>query len=107
MATRKRPRQYRALRKAAKPAARRTTGRLDRADRRHLVHGFISPAAARDEGTITLVRGKGIHVWDSHGRRYIDGLASLWNVHVGHGRAEIARAAAAQMKKIAYAPTLL
>jgi adenosylmethionine-8-amino-7-oxononanoate aminotransferase len=80
---------------------------LDRDDRRHLVHGFISPAVARDEGTLRLVRGRGIYVWDSEGNRYIDGLASLWNVHVGHGRAEIARAAAEQMKRLAFAPTLL
>ncbi|HUI25818.1 MAG TPA: aspartate aminotransferase family protein [Candidatus Kryptonia bacterium] len=54
-----------------------------------------------------LVKGRGVYVWDSHGRRYLDGLASLWNVAVGHGRAEIARAVAKQMRAIAYAPTLL
>ena len=54
-----------------------------------------------------LVRGKGVYVWDSEGRKYLDGLASLWNVNVGHGRTEIVRAVAAQMRRLAYAPTLL
>jgi hypothetical protein len=45
---RKRPKQYRALRKAAKLTVRRTE-QAHRDDRRHLVHGFVSPAATRDE----------------------------------------------------------
>jgi putrescine aminotransferase len=80
---------------------------LDRLDRAHLVHGFGSPAVAAADGTLRLVRGRGVYVWDSAGRRYIDGLASLWNVAVGHGRAEIARAVGAQARRLGYAPTLL
>jgi putrescine aminotransferase len=53
------------------------------------------------------VRGKGVYVWDSEGRKYLDGVASLWNVAVGHGRSEIARAVAAQARTLGYAPTLL
>ena len=39
------------------------------------------------------------------GKEYIDGLSvsALWNVNIGHGRKELARAAAAQMEKLAYA----
>jgi putrescine aminotransferase len=87
--------------------ARRVADRLDRLDRDHLVHGFGSPAVSDAEGTLRLVRGKGSYVWDSEGRRYLDGLSSLWNVAVGHGRPEIARAVAAQARTLAYAPTLL
>ncbi len=56
---------------------------------------------------MVIVKGKGAYVWDAQGRKYLDGLASLWNVAVGHGRKEIARALAAQARQIAYAPTLL
>jgi adenosylmethionine-8-amino-7-oxononanoate aminotransferase len=80
---------------------------LDRDDRAHLVHGFGSPAVAGRDGTLRLVKGRGVYVWDAAGRRYLDALASLWNVAVGHGRAEIAQAAARQMRAIAYVPTLL
>jgi len=74
---------------------------------RHLICGFASPATIEDRGPLTLVKGKGVYVWDAQGRKYLDGLASLWNVSVGHGRTEIARAVGAQARQLAYAPTLL
>jgi adenosylmethionine-8-amino-7-oxononanoate aminotransferase len=80
---------------------------LDRLDRAHLVHGFGSPAVAERDGTLCIVRGNGIYVLDTQGRRYIDGLSGLWNVAVGHGRVEIARAIGRQARELAYAPTLL
>jgi adenosylmethionine-8-amino-7-oxononanoate aminotransferase len=40
---------------------------------------------------------------DADGRECIDGLSGLWNVNVGHGRAELAEAASAQMRRIAFA----
>ncbi|MEW6268766.1 MAG: aspartate aminotransferase family protein [Thermodesulfobacteriota bacterium] len=80
---------------------------LDRLDRAHLVHGFGSPAVAERDGTLRLVKGRGVWVWDAEGRRYLDAVASLWNVNVGHGRAEIGRAMAKQASTLEYAPTLL
>jgi adenosylmethionine-8-amino-7-oxononanoate aminotransferase len=41
-------------------------------------------------------------VEDIEGNKYLDGLSGLWNVNVGHGRAELADAAAAQMRELAY-----
>ncbi len=85
----------------------RTERKLARLDRAHLVHGFGSPAQTDRDGTVRLVKGRGIHVWDAEGRKYVDGVASLWNVNVGHGRPEIARAIAKQARAIEYAPTLI
>ncbi len=73
----------------------------------HLIHAFDSPARIAADGPRTLVRGRGAYVWDSEGRKYLDGLSSLWNVSVGHGRPEVARAVAAQIRTLSYAPTLL
>jgi putrescine aminotransferase len=56
---------------------------------------------ATSSAEFTLVSGDGVHVIDEEGRRYLDGTASLWNVNVGHGRAELADAAAAQMRELA------
>jgi adenosylmethionine-8-amino-7-oxononanoate aminotransferase len=50
---------------------------------------------------IVIERGEGAHVWDADGRRYLDATAGLWFCNVGHGRAEIADAVAAQMKRLA------
>lgn len=51
-----------------------------------------------------IVRGEGAYVYDDAGRKYLDGLAGLFTVQVGHGRAEIAEAAARQMEQLAYFP---
>jgi adenosylmethionine-8-amino-7-oxononanoate aminotransferase len=64
-------------------------------------HPFADMAAIQAAGALTLVRGEGSHVWDTEGTRYLDATAGLWFVNVGHGRAAIAEAAAAQMATLA------
>jgi adenosylmethionine-8-amino-7-oxononanoate aminotransferase len=51
-----------------------------------------------------IVRGEGPYVFDADGRRYLDGLAGLFAVQVGHGRAELAEAAAKQSERLGYFP---
>jgi adenosylmethionine-8-amino-7-oxononanoate aminotransferase len=51
-----------------------------------------------------IVRGDGCYVWDSAGRRYLDGLSALFVVQTGHGRQELAEAAAKQAGELAYFP---
>ena len=62
-----------------------------------LLHPFARPAL---EDYISIVRGEGAVVWDASGKRYVDGLASLWYCNVGHGRTEVANAVARQMAQI-------
>ncbi|HJX07879.1 MAG TPA: aminotransferase class III-fold pyridoxal phosphate-dependent enzyme, partial [Actinomycetota bacterium] len=64
-------------------------------------HPFADMAALESAGELTLVRGEGSHVWDTGGGRYLDATAGLWFANVGHGRAEIADAAAEQMRRLA------
>lgn len=61
------------------------------------LHPFARPAA---EDFVTIVRGEGAAVYDATGRRYVDGLASLWYCNVGHGRREIAEAVGAQLARL-------
>ena len=77
--------------------------RLLELDSTHFLHPQGDLAAA--PGTIPrliMASGRGATITDSAGREYIDGLASLWNVNVGHGRAVLAEAAAEQMKELAF-----
>ena len=67
----------------------------------HLIHPQYLQAEARN--AIVLVKGEGAVLTDARGREYIDGLSSLWNVAVGHGRRELAEAAARQMSELAFA----
>src|SRR3970040_515117 len=73
---------------------------LVEADRAHLIHPLHFPA--EHTAPLVAVEAAGAVLRDAEGREYIDGLASLWNVDIGHGRAEVAAAAAAQMRRMAY-----
>lgn len=63
-------------------------------------HPFADMAAVAG-AEIVIDRGEGVWVWDDAGRRYLDANAGLWYCSVGHGRAELADAAAAQMRRLA------
>ena len=65
-------------------------------DQDHLIHPLHHPSDHLEP--MVYVRGRGAVLTDVQGREYIDGLAGLWNVNVGHGRAELADAAAEQMR---------
>ena len=70
-------------------------------DHRHLIHPLHF---AKDHANPKVyVSAQGSMLRTADGREYIDGLSSLWNVNIGHGRKELATAAAAQMEKLAYA----
>ena len=77
------------------------TTQLLESDRRFLVHPLHHPEEHKAPLLVSEGRGAMLHLAD--GREVIDGLAGLWNVNVGHGRGELADAAAGQMRKIAYA----
>ncbi|RAG65783.1 aspartate aminotransferase family protein, partial [Burkholderia multivorans] len=51
-----------------------------------------------------ITRGEGHYIFDDQGKRYIDGLAGLFTVHVGHGREEIAKAMYDQTMKLPFMP---
>lgn len=76
------------------------TTTLAAADRQHQIHSLHHPVDVQD--AVICVSGQGIRVRDAEGREYIDGLSGLWNVNIGHGRAELAEVAADQMKTLAY-----
>src|SRR2546426_9771833 len=57
--------------------------------------------AIRERATLTVVRGEGSTVYDDEGNAYLDAIASLWYCNVGHGRQELAEAAASQMRTLA------
>jgi adenosylmethionine-8-amino-7-oxononanoate aminotransferase len=51
-----------------------------------------------------MTRGEGVYIWDSYGKRYFDGLSGLFTVQVGHGRKELAEAAAKQAETLEFFP---
>ncbi len=69
-------------------------------DLAHLIHPqYYAPD---HQAPVIFDHGEGVWLTDVKGKRYIDALSSLWNVAVGHGRGELADAAAAQIRKVAF-----
>jgi adenosylmethionine-8-amino-7-oxononanoate aminotransferase len=77
------------------------TAQLIETDRRYLLHPLHHPDDHKEPLVVT--EGRGAMLYDAQGREYIDSLSGLWNVNIGHGRGELAEAAAAQMRRIAFA----
>ena len=64
-------------------------------DRSHLIHPQHHPSEYLDPQI--WVSGKGVMLTNLEGKSVLDGLSSMWNVYVGHGRQELVDAAAAQL----------
>lgn len=80
--------------------------RLQDLDRRLVWHPFTQMQEYMAEEPLIVERGEGCYLIDVAGRRYLDGVSSLWvNVH-GHRRAEIDAAIRAQLDKIAHSTLL-
>lgn len=69
-------------------------------DQAHLMHPLHHPSAY--PATRVWVKGQGARITDATGREYLDGLAGLWNVNIGHGRRELGEAALHQMSTLAF-----
>ena len=84
----------------------RSTETLAALDRTHLWHPFTQMQEWMAEEPIVIVAGEGNELVDAEGRRYLDGVSSLWcNVH-GHRKREIDDAIRAQLDKIAHSTLL-
>jgi len=78
------------------------THRIQQLDRQHFLHPFTDPKDFASRGARVIVRGEGIHVWDSEGNRMLDAMSGLWCVNIGYGRRELADAAHRQMMALPF-----
>ena len=67
------------------------------------MHPYINLAKFRETGPLIIERGKGVYVYDSDGKPYIEAMAGLWCTSLGYGNEELVEAAAAQMRKLSFA----
>src|SRR5262249_50475725 len=78
-------------------------GQLEKLALEHVwIHSARWIDLAERDGLRVLVRGEGSTLWDARGKAYLDGLAGLYLVNVGHGRREIGEAMAEQATQLAY-----
>jgi hypothetical protein len=89
---------------SAHAAGDRSAGELQAAAHRHLWLHFTRMSSYTGTDMPTIVRGSGQYVYDSRGKRYLDGLSGLFVSQIGHGRTEVAEAGARQAAELAYFP---
>ena len=68
-------------------------------DRELIIHPYLPRSV---EERVVMVEGDGCRLRDAEGREYLDATGGLWLAQIGHGRREIAEAAAAQMERLEY-----
>jgi hypothetical protein len=77
---------------------------LEAKARRHLWLHFTRMSSYQGNDVPVIVRGSGQYVYDTRGKRYLDGLSGLFVSQIGHGRTEVAEAGARQAAELAYFP---
>jgi adenosylmethionine-8-amino-7-oxononanoate aminotransferase len=80
--------------------AQATASELQEMAKRHLWMHFTRMGSFEDADVPIISRAEGCYVWDEHGRRYFDGLSSLFCVNIGHGRRDVAQAGADQAAEL-------
>lgn len=78
------------------------TKRWQEMDARHHLHPFTTHKDLAQTGARVITRAEGVWLYDSEGKRLIDGMAGLWCVQVGYGREELAEAGYKALKELPY-----
>ena len=71
-------------------------------DKNHFIHPYTDFSCFQETGSQIISKAKGMYVTDSEGKHYLDAIAGLWCVNVGHGRNRLANVAAQQMMDMDY-----
>ena len=75
---------------------------LAQADISTALHPYTNARRHEEKGPLVIERGEGVHVFDTTGKRYIEGLAGLWSVGVGFSEPRLVEAAHRQMQALPY-----
>ena len=81
------------------------TDRMREVNGQQMLHPMVDPRLPQATPPLVIDRADGVYIFDIDGKRYLDCVASLWNVNVGHNRAEVKQAIVAQLDRLAYYST--
>ncbi|MCK9419301.1 MAG: adenosylmethionine--8-amino-7-oxononanoate transaminase [Nitrospirae bacterium] len=88
--------------RSKRPAA----GHLEKLDKTYVWHPFTQMKDWEKDAPVIIESGKGSILTDIRGKKYIDGVSSLWVTVHGHRKKEIDQAVARQLKKISHSTLL-
>jgi len=78
------------------------TAAIQQMDSAHYLHPFTDFQDLAAKGARVMVRGDGVYLWDSQGKKILDGMSGLWCVNVGYGRTSISQAVYRQMETLPF-----
>jgi putrescine aminotransferase len=78
------------------------TKSIQATDSAHYMHPFTAHGELAAKGARVMVKGDGIYLWDSEGKKLLDGMSGLWCMAIGYGRKELADVAYKQMQELPY-----
>jgi len=71
-------------------------------DKEHFIHPYTDFTTFAEEGSQVISKADGMHITDSSGKSYLDAIAGLWCVNIGHGRKEMADTISEQVLNMQY-----
>jgi putrescine aminotransferase len=78
-----------------------------RKDRDHFIHPWTNYASFEEKGSLIISDADGAYIFDSDGKRYLDGIGGMWCVNIGYGREEMAMALAEQARRLPFSNTFV
>ena len=89
-----------------RPSSKEQTADLTQGDQRYLWHPFTQHAEWQESEPLIITAAEGAELIDADGRRYLDGVASLWvGVH-GHRHPRVDAAIKDQLDRVAHSTLL-
>jgi len=83
-------------------APKPSTSEYQALDAAHHIHAFLDQKALNEKGALVIAKGQGLNLWDTDGKRYLDGMSGLWCTALGYGRADLNAAATRQLEELPY-----
>ncbi|AWX45556.1 4-aminobutyrate--pyruvate transaminase [Flagellimonas maritima] len=71
-------------------------------DKDHVIHPYANYERFHEDGSVVYTKGDRHFIYDDKDRKYLDGIAGLWCVNIGHGNVEMAAHIGEQAKNLAY-----
>ncbi|MBC3930384.1 aspartate aminotransferase family protein [Undibacterium curvum] len=90
------------LNQVTEPAQTFDTKAIQALDTAHYLHPFTDFKDLNQKGARVMVKGDGIYIWDSEGKKILDAMSGLWCVNVGYGRNSISAAVYQQMETLPF-----